>query len=293
MKTNTDFTTPLHENPLILDYLTSRFFSGFELKAKEDKILFTTADSTILNLLVKAKIIKEDEEMAELDVLTLIPKRTSIKKSVRDLRWQYEQESVDLMESLNAINAFSDPEVKERLSNGNVHYTDMPVLFPRGTEVIANTESLEPDSFTLEHELVREHGAHSADRAMLFDRHQATARLRERRTYGREIGMIDRRRMDDDGADALFAKKVGSLQRFADERAARDDRHGFCRELLRRIEHDLILPKRVLGGVIRQATRKVFAPQEKNAGRRRLAGFAIGDERFHSFCDERFRLAAR
>lgn len=132
---------PLHQNPLILDYLTSRFFSGFELKAKSDMVIMTTTDSTVLNLLVRSKILKDDAESAELDVAMLIPKRTAIKKSIRDMRWQYEQESVDLLEALNAIQAFSDPEVKERLHKGNVHYTDLPVLFPRGTEVIASTDS--------------------------------------------------------------------------------------------------------------------------------------------------------
>jgi DNA polymerase III delta prime subunit len=141
-ETELKITTPLHENALIIDYLNSRFFTGFELKASADKLLLTSSDSTIMAILERAKLIKDkEEETIELDVMVLLPKRTAIKKAVRDFRWQWESECSDLLEALNAINAFIDPEVKERLKNGSIHYSDMPVLFPRGTEVIATTVS--------------------------------------------------------------------------------------------------------------------------------------------------------
>ena len=135
-------TVPLHENPVVIDYLTVCTFKGFEIKAEADKIVFTTEDNTLITLLRHSRIVKdEDHDHVELNVMALLPKRSQLKKAARDHRWQYEPEIVDMSEALNTINAFSDPAVKQRMENGQVHYNDMPVLFPRGAEVIASTGS--------------------------------------------------------------------------------------------------------------------------------------------------------
>ena len=134
-------TTPIHENSLIKDYLGSRLFCGFELRVQKNKVVLISEDSTIINLLFRSKLIKEEEDSVEIDVMSILPKRTVIKKVAREMRSHYEQESIDLIEAMNAINAFSDPSVKQRLDEGYIAYADMPVLFTRGIEVIASTPS--------------------------------------------------------------------------------------------------------------------------------------------------------
>jgi hypothetical protein len=138
-----EMVVPLHENPLIVDYIRSRHFNGFQIKIRDGKVNLITDDSTILSLLHRAKILKEEKEddIVEVDVMTLLPKRSALKKSARDSRWHYEPETVDLVEALNSIHAFSDPAVKQRLSDGIVQYGDMPVLFPRGSEAVVSTPS--------------------------------------------------------------------------------------------------------------------------------------------------------
>lgn len=132
----------VHLNASIIDYLASRVFVGFQLKTQSDSLVFTTSDDTIITLLFRAKLIKqEDEELVSLDVTVLLAKRSALRKAGRELRLGYEREFTDLMDALNAIHAFSDPAVKERLQEGYVAYNDLPVLFPRGTEVVAYTPS--------------------------------------------------------------------------------------------------------------------------------------------------------
>jgi hypothetical protein len=132
----------IHQNVHVLDYITSRYFTGFQLKATDTQITFSSSDGTILNLLAHAKFIKnEDEEQIAIDIAPLVAKRIAIKKSIRDMRLQYDNEANDLTECLNSIHAFSDPDVKQRLLDGFVMYSDLPVLFPRGTEIMCNTPS--------------------------------------------------------------------------------------------------------------------------------------------------------
>lgn len=136
-----NLTAPLiHQNPHVLDYLMSRYFTGFTLKADETKVLLTSADGTILTILARAKFIKDvDDEQVCIDIAPLVAKRAQIKKAVRDLRLMFDAEAIDLAEAVNTIHAFSDPAVKERLAEGFTMYADLPVLFPRGTEIICNT----------------------------------------------------------------------------------------------------------------------------------------------------------
>jgi hypothetical protein len=130
-------TTLIHQNPLVLDYLTSRYFTGFQLKASAEQVTLSSSDGTIMSILSRAKFVKdEEEEQISIDVSPLVQKRVVIKKAVRDMRMQYEPEASDLEEALNTIHAFSDPHVKQRLDDGFAMYSDSPVLFPRGSEVI-------------------------------------------------------------------------------------------------------------------------------------------------------------
>jgi hypothetical protein len=132
----------IHQNPHVLDYLTSRYFTGFTLKGLDDQIALSSNDGTIISILARAKFIKDEEaEQISIDVATLVAKRVAIKKAVRDLRMFYDAEAIDLTEALNTIHAFCDPDVKQRLIEGYIMYTDLPVLFPRGTEVICQTPS--------------------------------------------------------------------------------------------------------------------------------------------------------
>lgn len=132
------YTVELHQNPLVLDYLTSRYFNGFQLKALPDRIVLSSSDSTIIALLAAAKIIKSEDEEIELDIVPLIAKRAAIKKATRDTHSTWDSEAMDLSEALNSIHAFSDPVVKERLADGFAMYNDLPVLFPRNLEVICD-----------------------------------------------------------------------------------------------------------------------------------------------------------
>jgi hypothetical protein len=130
----------IHQNPHVLDYLASRYFAGFTLRGLDDQIALSSNDGTIISILARAKFIKdEDAEQISIDVASLVAKRVAIKKAVRDLRMFYDPEAIDLSEALNTIHAFCDPDVKQRLVDGFVMYTDLPVLFPRGTEVICQT----------------------------------------------------------------------------------------------------------------------------------------------------------
>jgi hypothetical protein len=133
---------PLHKNKSILDYIETRVFSGFNILVHKDKLTVDTADSTLIEVLFHSKLHKNsDDEHVSLNVEALLPKRSLIKKVARDRRYQYEVEVNDLWDALNSISAFSDPAVKERLSQGYACYTDVPVLFPRGTEVVTMTPS--------------------------------------------------------------------------------------------------------------------------------------------------------
>lgn len=132
---------PLHESELIYDYITSRYFTGFELRRHLDRVALFSEDGTVISLLRRASFAKTDDETIEIDVLPLIKKRVALKSAIRDLRFQYEPEALDLMEVLNTLHAYSDPLVKQRLSDGYAMYADLPVLLPRGTEIICNTQS--------------------------------------------------------------------------------------------------------------------------------------------------------
>ncbi len=128
----------LHENESVRDYVASRNFSGFSLVSERRKITLYTDDPTIISLLQQARVISDtNKETIELDVATIIPKRLQLKKAARESRLQYDEEINDLLEALNSINAFSDPAVKQRINVGHVQYNDLPVLFARGTEIIA------------------------------------------------------------------------------------------------------------------------------------------------------------
>src|ERR1019366_8822085 len=133
---------PLHKNTAILDYLESRMFSGFVVKVHKDKLVLETSDATLIDVLFYSKLIKNNEdEFFSVDVTTLLSKRSMMKKIARDRRLQYESEVNDLGDALNSIHAFSDPAVKERLNEGYACYSDIPVLFPRGTELVTMTPS--------------------------------------------------------------------------------------------------------------------------------------------------------
>ncbi len=135
-------TIPLHKNQVILDFIAEKSFHGFEVRHEDKRLVFVTDDTTLITILRRARAVKdEDHDFVELDLMALLPKRNQVKKSARDYRWQYEPEVIDLTEALNSIHAFSDPAVKRRLDNGQVHYSDLPVLFPRGTEAIAQTNT--------------------------------------------------------------------------------------------------------------------------------------------------------
>lgn len=134
-------SVPLHKNNHISDYLENRVFSHFKIHILKDRVEFETYDSTILEVLAYAKIIKQDDEVAELDVGKLLPKRALLRKAARDKRYQYEGEIIEFNEALNSIHSFSDPEVLKRLAEGMACYTDIPVLFPRGTQVVMQTPS--------------------------------------------------------------------------------------------------------------------------------------------------------
>src|SRR5664279_445379 len=91
----------IHQNPLVIDYLNSRYFIGFQLKATDTQITLASSDSTIIALLTRAKFIKDDEneEQIAVNIAGLVGKRIAIKNAIRDMRMQYDTEAVELIEA--------------------------------------------------------------------------------------------------------------------------------------------------------------------------------------------------